>query len=109
MKRILINLTGGKNVNLFEHGIKARSIETVWTVYDEDMMWANCRPDENGITAEKGDLEHLNPTHHKGAFFEEKIHDWDVDKNSNTLRYYGIYEDKLPDGNVKILLICKED
>lgn len=89
-RRTMFKVMKGETVNLKDLNINPDGIESLWTVYDEDAMWENCRPDENGITAAKGELEHLMPSHHKGAFFEERIHDWDVDKETGELEYYGI-------------------
>lgn len=104
-RRTMFKVTKGEVVNLRNLNINPGGIKSLWTVYDEDSMWENCRPDENGITAIKGDLEHLMPTHYKGAFFEEYIHDWDVDKETGELKYYGIACD---DADCLVLVISED-
>lgn len=51
-------------------------------------------------------MESLKPSHNHGAFFEERLHDWDVDYENNLLLYYSRVVEQ--GENVKILIDYEE-
>lgn len=54
----------------------------------------------------RSNLESLKPSHHHGVFFEERIHDWDIDFEGNLLHYYSKIVKQ--GENIKILIDYEE-
>lgn len=106
MKKI-IEIKAGRNIKLSDYGLFAPNISTLWTIYDEEEMWNHYQynPD-NGLKVDRSNLESLKPSHHHGVFFEEKIHDWDIDYKENLLHYYSRVTEQ--GEMVKILIVYEE-
>lgn len=108
MAKKIIEINAGRNIRLNDFGITGiPKINTLWTIYDEEEMWNHYRynPD-NGLKVDKNNLESLKPSHHYGVFFEERIHDWDIDFEENLLHYYSKIVKQ--GENIKILIDYEE-
>lgn len=88
MKKI-VEIERGRNIKLSDYGLFVPNISSLWTIYNEDEMWNHYKynPD-NGLKVDRSNLDSLKPSNHHGVFFEEKIHDWDIDYKENVLHYY---------------------
>ena len=103
MKKI-IEIKAGRNIKLNDYGfIGIPQINALWTVYNEEQMWNHYQynPD-NGTKVDRNNLESLKLSHNHGAFFEERLHDWDIDCKNKSLHYYSRVVDQ--GENVKILI-----
>lgn len=108
MAKKIIEIKAGRNIRLNDFGITGiPKINTLWTIYDEEAMWNHYQynPD-NGLKVDKNNLESLKPSHHHGVFFEERIHDWDIDFEGNLLHYYSKIVKQ--GENIKILIDYEE-
>lgn len=61
---------------------------------------------ENGMKVDQNNMESLKPSHNHGAFFEKRLHDWDIDYENNLLHYYSRVVEQ--GENVKILIDYEE-
>lgn len=107
MKKI-IEIQAGRNIRLVDYEIAGiPKINFLWTVYDEEQMWNHYKynPD-NGLKVERNNLESLKPVHGHGSFFEERVHDWDIDYDNNFLHYYSRVSEQ--GEKVKILIDYEE-
>lgn len=107
MKKI-IEIQAGRNIRLVDYEIAGiPKINFLWTVYDEEQMWNHYKynPD-NGLKVERNNLESLKPVHGHGSFFEERVHDWDIDYDNNFLHYYSRVAEQ--GEKVKILIDYEE-
>lgn len=108
MAKKIIEIKAGRNIRLNDFGITGiPKINTLWTIYDEEAMWNHYQynPD-NGLKVDKNNLESLKPSHNHGAFFEEYVHDWDIDYKNNFLHYYSRVVEQ--GENIKILIDYEE-
>ena len=90
MAKKIIEIEAGKNIKLNDYEfLGIPKINMLWTIYDENMMWSyyQYNPD-NGLKVDKNNLDSLKPSHNHGVFFEERLHDWDIDYKDNLLHYY---------------------
>ncbi len=104
MMKKIIEIKAGRNIRLNDFGFSCiPKINILWTIYDEEEMWSHYQynPD-TGLKVERDNLDSLKPSHHHGAFFEERIHDWDIDYKNNLLHYYSRVVEQ--GENVKILI-----
>ena len=107
MKKI-IEIKAGRNIKLNDYGIIGiPQIIALWTVYNEEQMWNHYQynPD-NGLKVDRNNLESLKLSHNNGVFFEERLHDWDIDCENNLLHYYSRVVQQ--GENVKILIDYEE-
>lgn len=89
LKKIIV-INAGRNIRLIDFEFSCiPKINTLWTIYDEEEMWNHYQynPD-NGLKVERFNLDSLKPSRNHGVFFEERVHDWDIDFKNNLLHYY---------------------
>lgn len=84
MRKIIRGITNNSYTLLSDLGLEGSTIKTVYTIFNEEKMYAKF-DSRTGQPIEKS-LDNLILNHHETVFVEDKGHDWNV--YGNKFKYY---------------------
>ncbi len=77
---LIKGIKNGNNISFEEIGInKSTEIKSLWTIIDEKNIYI-CFDPQTGKKQHR-QLKDVTPIHHKNAFVEDVIHDWNIHKS----------------------------